>query len=164
MEERKYWTLRRQSFNLLRKHVRGRRTAPFIDDVIVKPEKLAEYLPRLNEIMDEYKLIYTITGHVGNGNFHIIPLMNIKDAIAKNIIPELMKKVNDLTFEFEGSITAEHNDGLIRSPFLKQMYGDKIYGFFEDTKKIFDPNNIFNPGKKVNSDFSYALEHLAIES
>jgi len=163
MEEDKYWTVRRESFNLLRHHVQGRRTAPFIDDIVVKPEKLPEFLPRLNKIMDEYDLIYTIAGHVGDGNFHIIPLMNMKDPRSKKIIPELSRRVYDLVIEFGGSITAEHNDGLIRSPFLEQMYGQEIYKLFEDTKNIFDPDNIFNPGKKVNSDFSYALEHLDLD-
>ena len=163
-EEKKYWTVRRESFNLLRKHVQGKRTAPFIDDIIVRPEKLSEFLPRLNSLMNEYdSLVYTIAGHIGNGNFHIIPLMDMKDPRAKKIISELSGKVYGLVVEFGGSITAEHNDGLIRSPFLEQMYGEKIYELFEDTKKIFDPDNIFNPGKKVGSDFSYALEHLALE-
>ena len=163
-EEKKYWTVRRESFNLLRHHAHGRRTAPFIDDIVVRPEKLPEFLPKLDDVMDDYGLIYTIAGHVGNGNFHIIPLMKLNDPKTGKIISELSYKVYDLVIEFGGSITGEHNDGLIRSPFLKQMYGDKIYGFFEETKRIFDPDNIFNPGKKVNSDFSYALAHLAIES
>jgi len=163
-EEKKYWTVRRESFNLLRHHAHGRRTAPFIDDIVVRPEKLPEFLPKLDDVMDDYDLIYTIAGHVGNGNFHIIPLMKLNDPKTGKIISELSYKVYDLVIEFGGSITGEHNDGLIRSPFLKQMYGDKIYGFFEETKRIFDPDNKFNPGKKVNSDFSYALAHLAIES
>lgn len=163
MEEDKYWTVRRESFNLLRHHVQGKRTAPFIDDVVVKPEKLPEFLPRLNKIMGEYDLVYTIAGHIGDGNFHIIPLMNMKDSRSKEIIPELSRKVYDLVMEFRGSITAEHNDGLIRSPFLEQMYGREVYKLFEDTKNIFDPENIFNPGKKVNSDFSYALAHLDLD-
>lgn len=163
MEEDKYWTVRRESFNLLRHHVQGRRTAPFIDDIVVKPEKLPEFLPRLNKIMDEYDLIYTIAGHVGDGNFHIIPLMNMRDPRSKKVIPELSRRVYDLVIEFSGSITAEHNDGLIRSPFLEQMYGKEVYKLFEDAKNIFDPDNIFNPGKKVNSDFSYALGHLDLD-
>jgi len=164
-EEKKYWTVRRESFALLRKHVQGRRTAPFIDDIVVRPEKLPEFLPRINKIMEKYdNLVYTIAGHVGNGNFHIIPLMDMKDPKSKKVIPELSREVYDLVIEFGGSITAEHNDGLIRSPFLEQMYGKEVYRLFEETKRIFDPDNIFNPGKKVNSNFSYALKHIAMES
>jgi len=62
--------------------------------------------------------------------------------------------------EYGGSITAEHNDGLIRSPYIEKMYGKEVYGLFEKTKEIFDPQNIFNPGKKVGADLEYAMRHI----
>ena len=163
-EARKYWVMRRESFNLLRHHIRGLRTAPFIDDFVVKPEKLPEFLPKLNQILSEYSLIYTVAGHVGDGNFHIIPLMNLADPKSRKIIPELSEKVYRLVLDFGGSITAEHNDGLIRGFYLKAMYGDKIYKLFKEVKNIFDPNNIFNPGKKVDANMEYALSHLDVGS
>jgi FAD/FMN-containing dehydrogenase len=159
-ETQKYWIVRRESFNLLRHHVRDKHTAPFIDDVVVTPAQLPTFLPELNEIMSHYNLIYTIAGHVGDANFHIIPLMNLKDPKARAIIPELSKKVYELVLKYHGSITGEHNDGLIRTPYLKQMYGKKIYKLFEATKDIFDPNNIFNPGKKVHGNLRYTLNHM----
>ena len=67
-------------------------------------------------------------------------------------IPQVSEKVYNLVVEYGGSITAEHNDGLIRSPYLEKMYGKEIYGLFKKVKEIFDPQNIFNPGKKVGSD------------
>ncbi len=159
-EASKYWVIRHEAFNMFRHHLRGRRTAPFIDDFVVKPEFLAEFLPRLYSILDKYKLIYTIQGHVGDGNFHIIPLMELHAKNAAETIKNCGREVYDLVFEYHGSMTGEHNDGLVRSPYLKQMYGDKVYALFEETKKIFDPLNIFNPGKKVNSSFDYAQKHL----
>lgn len=69
-------------------------------------------------------------------------------------------EVYDLVLEYHGSITGEHNDGLIRSPYLKKMYGEKVYELFEEVKKAFDPNNIFNPGKKVGSTLNYSMHHL----
>lgn len=162
-EVQKYLAMRRESFNLLRHHIRGMRTAPFIDDIIVKPEKLSEFLPQLEKILAEYpRLIYTIAGHMGNGNFHIIPLMNLADPENRRMIPELSRKVYDLVFRFEGSMTAEHNDGLIRTPFLQDMYGEKVYELFRQVKRIFDPSNIFNPGKKVDGNLEYAIGHIAI--
>ena len=160
-ESKKYWVIRRESFNLLRHHIKDKHTAPFIDDMTVRPEQLPDFLPKLNAIMSEYKLDYTVAGHVGDGNFHIIPLMNLADPESRKIIPELSKKVYDLVFEFHGSMSGEHNDGLIRTPFLEQMYGKKVYALFEKTKKIFDPDNIFNPGKKVGADINYSMSHLA---
>lgn len=161
----KYWAIRRESFNLLRKRIRNRQTAPFIDDFIVRPEYLSDFLPRLREILEPYsgKLVYTLAGHVGDGNFHIIPLADLKDPEIKKIIPELMEKVYDLVAEFHGSITAEHNDGLIRSPYLSKMYGEKVIALFEETKRIFDPAGIFNPGKKTNASVSYAMSRLRTE-
>lgn len=160
-EAEKYWTIRRESFNLLRKHVRGMRTAPFVDDVIVRPEFLPEFLPKMRAILDEYKLLYTIAGHAGNGNFHIIPLMNMKDERNRNIIREVSDKVYDLVLRYNGSITAEHNDGIVRTPYIAKMFGSKIYSLFIETKNIFDPKNIFNPGKKVGGTIEYMEERIA---
>jgi len=158
---KKYWTIRRESFNLLRKHVSGKHTAPFIDDIIVNPEHFDEFLPKIRSILDEYpQLTSTIAGHVGDGNFHIIPLMDFKKEENRKLIPIISKRVYDLVLQYNGSITAEHNDGLIRTPFLKQMYGEEIYSLFAEVKNIFDPLNIFNPGKKVGGDIDYAMKRI----
>lgn len=148
-EEEKYWEVRHDSFALLRKHVHGVRTAPFIDDFIVRPEFLPQFIPELNAILGEYKLRYTIAGHPGDGNFHIIPLMDFKDPQTPEIIYRLSDRVYDLVMKYKGSITAEHNDGIIRTPYLEKMYGKAITELFAQTKRIWDPRSIFNPGKKV---------------
>lgn len=161
-EMEKYFTIRRQSFSLLRRHPHGLRTAPFIDDVIVRPEYLEEFLPKLNTILAEHpEVIYTIAGHVGDGNFHIIPLMDLQKPFSKELLKELSQKVFALTLQFKGSLTAEHNDGMIRTPFVKEMFGEEVYKLFEQTKQIFDPYNIFNPGKKVGGTLDFALSHIA---
>lgn len=159
----KYWKIRRESFNMLRKHVQGKRTAPFIDDIIVKPEYLPEFLPKVEKLLDESGLVYTVAGHVGNGNFHIIPLMDLSKPFSADTILNLSDKVYALVKEYGGSITAEHNDGIIRTPYLEGMYGKEIVGLFDKVKKIFDPENIFNPGKKVGGSKEYIREHLIKE-
>jgi FAD/FMN-containing dehydrogenase len=161
-EEQKYWTIRRESFALLHNNTSGKDTVPFIDDFIVKPEYLPEVLLKVNAILDYYgnDLIYTISGHPGNGNFHIIPLMDLKNERIRALIPEIAEKVYQLVFHYHGSITAEHNDGLIRTPYLEEMYGPDIMALFAETKRIFDPENIFNPGKKVNGDLAYSARHI----
>src|SRR3989344_2022071 len=159
-EQKKYWTIRRESFNMLRHHVQGKKTAPFIDDFIVQPKYLPSFLPKLAAILKKYNIDYSIAGHVGNGNFHIIPLMNFKDKRQLDNIPKVSKEVYDLVFKYNGSSTAEHNDGLVRSHVLPQMYGKKMYGLFEDTKHIFDPKNIFNPRKKIGYDWKWSLKHI----
>lgn len=161
LESEKYWTIRRESFSLLRQHSSGLSTAPFVDDIVVHPLDLPEFLPRLDEIFKKYpSLIYTIAGHAGDANFHIIPLMDLKKADQREIIPKLSKEVYDLVLEYKGSITAEHNDGIVRTPFLKQQFGPEMVGLFEQVKKIFDPQNIFNPGKKVGGSWDWAMKHM----
>jgi FAD/FMN-containing dehydrogenase len=158
----KYWAIRRESFNLLRHRVKDRQTAPFIDDLIVRPESLSEFLPRLQIILDKYTHVmdYTIAGHIGDGNFHIIPLMNLHDPESRAAIRTLMGEVYTLVFEFGGSMTGEHNDGLIRSPYLEQMYGPTVCNLFREVKNIFDPHGIFNPHKKVGSSLDYSFAHM----
>ena len=148
-EAEKYKDIRRESFELLRKKVKGMYTAPFIDDIIVRPEFLSKFLPELNEILKKYKLVYSLAGHAGNGNFHIIPLMDFKRPDTAKIILELGEQVYDLVLKYHGSISAEHNDGLIRTPYLTKMYGREIMEIFGKIKNIFDTKNIFNPGKKI---------------
>ena len=152
-ETEKYQTVRRESFNLLRKGIAGKRTAPFIDDIVVHPDQLPEFLPRLNQILKQYenKMTYTIAGHIGDANFHIIPLMNPQEPDFEQVINELALKVYQLVLEFKGSISGEHNDGLLRTKFLPMMFGEKIYDLFRQVKQIFDPKNIFNPGKKIST-------------
>lgn len=159
-DAKKYWTVRRESFNLLRRHSDKLRTAPFIDDIVVKPEVLPEFLPKLRSILNRYKLIYTIAGHVGNGNFHIIPLMDLTKKEAPEVIFNLSNQVFELVKSYDGSFTAEHNDGLIRSPYLPLQFGEKVYQLFKDTKDIFDPKNIFNPHKKTGATFEYSLNQV----
>lgn len=162
-ESEKYWDIRRESFALLRKHITNKHTAPFIDDIIVQPEFLPEFLPKLNIILKKYPITYTIAGHAGNGNFHIIPLMDFSDPGTSEIIINLSNEVYDLVLQYKGSTTAEHNDGIIRSPFLQQMFGNAVYSLFEKTKQIFDPQNIFNPGKKVGATMEYIKSHIIQE-
>ena len=163
-DEDKYWILRRDSFNILRKHSgKTLRTAPFIDDIVVEVEKLPKFLPRLQKLMAQYrkKIIYTIAGHIGNGNFHIIPLMDMHKKEIRDLIPEIQEKVFDLVFEFGGSMAAEHNDGLVRGAYLGKMYGEEMLQLFKAVKKIFDPRGIFNPNKKMNATHEYSMAHLS---
>ncbi len=156
----KYWVMRRQSFQLLRSKVHDKHTAPFIDDLIVNPEYLPEFLPKIRKIIKKYKLMATIAGHMGDGNFHIIPLMKLEDKRDRKKIMPAMKEVNNLVLKYHGSLSGEHNDGLVRGPWLEQMYGKEMVKLFRETKDIFDPQHIFNPRKKANASWDYSYSHI----
>lgn len=160
-QEKKYWLVRRESFNLLRHKVRNKHTAPFIDDIVVDKHDFADVFLQVTHILKKHpEFIFAGQGHVGDGNFHIIPLVDIKNPRVRKAIPEIADQVYRIVHEFHGSITGEHNDGLIRTPYLREMYGGKIVHLFEETKDIFDPQHIFNPRKKVHGSLQYALEHI----
>ena len=150
-ESEKFWIIRRESFKLLRENVANLHTEPFIDDMVVAPEYLPEFLPRLYKILDGYKLLYTVNGHVGDGNLHIIPLMDFSRPDFVDIINELSLRVYTLVAEYHGTITGEHNDGIIRTPYLHKIFSEEVLGVFSEIKEIFDPHRIFNPNKKVDA-------------
>lgn len=148
-EIEKYWNIRRDSFKLLSDHSKKLRTAPFIDDCVIPVVHYPAYMKELTELLDSRKLLYTVAGHLGNGNLHVIPLMDFQNPETQKIIFELSEKVYTIVKKYEGSITAEHNDGIIRTPYLPYMFGDHMVSVFQELKDIFDMRNIFNPKKKV---------------
>jgi FAD/FMN-containing dehydrogenase len=158
-EAKKYWTIRHEAFNLIRYHLKKVKSKPFIDDVVVRPEKLPEFFPAIYGILNEYKkdMTFAIGGHVGDGNLHIYTLLDPKNKKNVSIIKEVSENVYDLVAKLGGSNTAEHNDGMIRTIFLPKMFNPKVISLFTETKEIFDDKYIFNPGKKVLSPKSGAL-------
>jgi FAD/FMN-containing dehydrogenase len=156
----KFWIMRRHAFNLLRKKVKDKHTAPFIDDLVVNPQYLTQFLPRLRKIVKKYKLLATVQGHMGDGNFHIIPLMKIEEKRERAKLLPAMKEVDELVLEYHGSLSGEHNDGLVRGPWLEQQFGREVLGYFKDVKHIFDPENIFNPHKKSDANWDFSFSHI----
>ena len=156
----KFWVMRRNSFQILRSKVKDKHTAPFIDDFVVPPQYLVEFLPKLQKIIKKYKLFATIAGHMGDGNFHVIPLMKFEDPAERAKIQPAQKEVNELVLQYHGSLSGEHNDGLVRGPWLEQQFGPEINGHLKMVKHIFDPQNIFNPHKKTDSNWEYSMSHL----
>lgn len=160
IKARKFWIMRRESFNLLRKKVHDKHTAPFIDDLVVPPKHLPKFLPELREIMKRYELLATVAGHMGDGNFHVIPLMRIEDTLERIKLAPAMREVNDLVLKYGGSLSGEHNDGMIRGPWLHLMYDKNIMKLFKEVKYTFDPDNIFNPNKKTDAHWEFSMNNL----
>src|SRR5258708_25994047 len=131
----KFRIMRRESFNLLRKKVKDKHTAPFIDDLVVPPPKLVEFLPKLRAIIQKYGLLATVAVHMGDRNFHVIPLMKIEEPAERAKMEPCMKEVNNLVLSYGGSISGEHNDGMIRGPWLETIYGKEIIEYFPQTNQ-----------------------------
>jgi FAD/FMN-containing dehydrogenase len=159
-KSRKFWLMRRESFNLLRKKIKDKHTAPFIDDFVVPPERLTEFLPQLRAIIVKYRLFATIAGHMGDGNFHVIPLMKIEDPNERAKFKPAMTEVNNLVISYGGSVSGEHGDGLIRGPWLEHMYSPDVLGYMKEIKQLYDPQNIFNPHKKTDATWDFSFSHI----
>ena len=156
----KFWKMRQESFNLLRQKVKDKHTAPYIDDFIVPLDKMEELLPKVEAIINKYQLMGTIAGHLGDGNFHVIPLMKIEDPNERAKIEPSMKEVYDVVLALGGSLSGEHNDGLVRGPWLEAMYGPTILGYMREMKQLYDPQNIFNPKKKTDANWEYSFSKI----
>ncbi|MEX0672856.1 MAG: FAD-binding oxidoreductase [Candidatus Paceibacterota bacterium] len=166
-EAEKYWLMRRNSFKILTEQTHDKRTVPLVEDFCVKPEVMPVFLPKALKILADAGIKANLAGHAGNGNFHIIPLMDLTKKKNRDKLTGVADRFYDLVIEHGGTITAEHNDGILRTPYLKKMYGEKVYDLFEEIKNIFDPHNIFNPGKKVSGDRNakeYFEQHIAAEN
>jgi FAD/FMN-containing dehydrogenase len=153
--------IRRKSFRMLLEHPHAdMRAMAFLEDTIVPLEHYGEFLAALEAILREYKLIYTYAGHIGDGSIRLVPLINMEQEGAADLVIELETKVNDLVIAFGGSISVDHNDGLIRTPYLEQFFGPEMYTLMARVKELFDPLGIFNPGKKVGGTFEYTRAHI----
>lgn len=159
-EAEAHWAIRRASFKLLMDHSKGARAVPFIEDTIVPIQHYGEFVAALEAILADYDMTYTFAGHIGDGSIRLIPLVNMEDRSAPDKIFHLARRVYDLVFAFGGSMSVDHNDGLIRTSFLERMYGSDVVALFNKTKRIFDPLNIFNPGKKVGGSEEYSRSHM----
>jgi FAD/FMN-containing dehydrogenase len=154
--------IRQKSFAMLFDHPHGALTAaPFLEDSIVPLEHYGDFLLALEAILKGYDMTYTYAGHIGQGSIRLIPLVDMSRTDTPARIMELEGRLSDLVLKYHGSISVDHNDGLIRTPFLQKQYGDHMIALFEQIKNLFDPFHIFNPCKKVGGSIDYSIKHLA---
>ena len=123
------------------------RTPHIIEDAAVPLEKIPNLFSTLKKIEKKYQAKMVIYGHIGNGNMHVRLIMEKnKTKLIKNIAIEYFNDV----IKNQGTISAEHGDGLARSEFIKQQYGEKNFRTFKKIKQLMDPNYILNPGKIIS--------------
>jgi FAD/FMN-containing dehydrogenase len=156
----RFWQIRRAAFDLLHERIKSKYASPFIDDLTVQPKYAPEFLPRLRAIIRKYKLPATIQGHFGDGNFHIIPLLDIAHQPDQLKLEPVMREIVPLVLEYHGTLAGEHNDGMVRGPWLPAVFGNEMYQLFRETKEIFDPMYIFNPHKKTDASWDFSMEHI----
>ncbi len=160
-----FLTIRRKSFKMLLEHpLPGTRAQAFVEDTIVPLEDYDVFLKQLEQLLAEENMTYTYAGHIGDGSIRLIPLVDMESDGAAERVMALEDKVNDLVIKLGGSISVDHNDGIIRTPYLEKQFGTEMIQLFREIKQTFDPYGIFNPGKKLDGTREYAVEHIIREN
>ena len=153
-EAEMFWQIRRASYTLSKFQDSNRRPAAFLEDMTVPPENLSRFFIQIKRLFKEYNVEAAVHGHGGNGHFHFYPLLDFTKKTTPRLIEKMAEAFYDTAIKFHGDICGEHNDGIIRTPFLDKMFSKQMLTIFEQTEHIFDPDDIFNPGKKVNPRFN----------
>jgi glycolate oxidase len=146
----KIWTARKNALNSIMKlSIGSRKPIGLIEDTAVRPEVLAEHANNLLQIYRENRLDYVIYGHVGDGNMHTRPLINMASKKEAELMRDIAKRVFAHVIRRGGTITGEHGDGLARTSYIQMMYGKRMALLFLEIKKLFDPSFTLNPHKKI---------------
>jgi len=149
------WAVRKAASPILSRREGRLRNTRFIEDAAVRPEQMAEFVSRLRALLSKYELSAAIFGHAGDCNLHCNPLMNPKDPRDLDTMEAIAEEFVDLVIGMGGSLSGEHGDGRLRTPFLRRAYGP-LTDLFAEVKKLFDPQGLLNPGIIVH-DGSYRL-------
>jgi FAD/FMN-containing dehydrogenase len=148
-----FWQIRRASFTLSKFQDSNRRPAAFLEDMTVPPQNLSKFFIQIKKLFREFNVTAAVHGHGGNGHFHFYPLLDFTNKTTPKLVEKMADAFYDTAIKYDGDICGEHNDGIIRTPYLHKMFSKKMLDLFKETEHIFDPSDIFNPGKKVNPRF-----------
>jgi FAD/FMN-containing dehydrogenase/Fe-S oxidoreductase len=127
------------------------RPLAFVEDTAVDPARLAEYTERFAAVLDRHQMRAGFYGHCSVGCLHIRPFVDLSRPEEVTRMRAVAEEIRDLVAEFGGANSSEHGDGLARSEFNRQLFGDELYEAMRQVKRIFDPENQMNPGKIVDS-------------
>ena len=153
LEAEMYWQVRRASYSLSKLQDPSTRPAAFLEDMIIPPENLGTFFADIQALFKKYGVESAVHGHGGNGHLHFYPLMDFTDPETPDKVLAMSEEFFNTAIKHGGGICGEHNDGIIRTPYLDKMFTPEVLQLFRDVECIFDPHDIFNPGKKVNAKF-----------
>lgn len=143
----KVWELRKAGLGLLSSLSGDAKPVSVIEDTAVTPERLPDYMADFSEMLKNYNLSCVYHAHIGTGELHLRPLLNLKTSNDIELFKKVAYETACLVKKHKGSLSGEHGDGRLRGEFIPLMYGEKIFKIFKEIKALFDPNSIFNPGK-----------------
>ena len=141
------WDLRKAGLGVLSNMPGDAQPVSLVEDTAVNVAKLPEYIAEFQELLKKYKLECVYHAHIGTGELHLRPILNLKDTGDVKLFKTLAYETALLVKKYNGSLSGEHGDGRLRGEFIPLMYGEAIYALFKEIKKLWDPSGILNPGK-----------------
>lgn len=150
-DTKKIWLLRKAALGLLGNVPGDEKGVPVIEDTAVEVTDLPAYIREFNEILKKYKLYSVHYAHAGSGELHLRPILNLKTPEGNLLFRTIAEEIARLVKKYKGSLSGEHGDGRLRGEFIRKMIGEKNYQLLKQVKATWDPENIFNPNKIVDT-------------
>ena len=150
-DTKKIWTLRKAGLGLLGNLPGDEKAVPVIEDTAVDVNDLPAYIAAFNKILEKYDLHAVHYAHAGSGEIHLRPIINLKTVEGNALFRIIAEEIATLVKKFNGSLSGEHGDGRLRGEFIPQMVGEKNYQLLKKIKYTWDPENIFNPHKIIDT-------------
>ncbi len=147
----KGWDIRKAGLGLIRNLVSKKQPVNLIEDCAVSPEDLPNYVAEIQELLAKHQVDAAYYAHAGAGELHIEPFLDISSKEGKQLFRTILTETVDILKKYQGSLSGEHGDGRLRGEFIEKMMGKELLDLFIEIKNVFDPLQILNPGKIVNS-------------
>lgn len=153
----KIWSLRKAGLGLLGNMPGDKKPVPVVEDTAVDVNDLPAYIAEFNELLKKHGLRSVHYAHAGSGEIHLRPIIDLKTEEGNKMFRTIATEIAGLVKKYNGSLSGEHGDGRLRGEFIKQMVGDHNYELFKIIKKSWDPQNIFNPNKIVDTPYMNSM-------
>jgi len=145
------WDLRKSALGVLSNMQGDAKPVSVIEDTSVLPEVLPDYIAEFKILLEKHALSCVFHAHIGSGEIHLRPILNLKQDNDREKFHAIALDTAKLVKKYKGSLSGEHGDGRLRGEFIPIMMGELNYQVFKEIKAVWDPNNIFNPDKIVNT-------------
>jgi len=156
------WALRSAGLGLLANVPGDAKAVAIIEDTAVAVNDLPNYIDEVTELLAQYNQRMVYYAHAGAGELHLRPILDLKKEKDRQLFEEIGTKTAAIVKKYNGSMSGEHGDGRVRAQFIPTIIGEHNYNLCKQIKQLWDPNNIFNPGKVV--DAKPMLSNLRYES
>ena len=140
-----------------------KRPVPCVEDCVVSKDNFANFANQVRSIMAEHKTDFAMWGHVGAGEMHVRPVLDISTQEGRDLVFRLADKIYSVVAELGGSISGEHGDGMMRAPYIYKVFNPEMIETFQETRRIFDPHGVLNPHVKTGATVEFLKQHMVKE-